>query len=127
MARFHFGLTHDESGSPPQCPHTGENAVALAYGWSARQEARVRCAGKSTVLTWADYQFGNDLDSRDFRQAGLAWKYASGDGGNAGTSLRVSGRGSTPAEGSDGRVDPGQRGRTWRLDAAKGAISDKKP
>ena len=26
----------------------------------------------------------------------LAWKYASGDGGNAGTSLRVSGRGITP-------------------------------
>ena len=47
-------------------------------------------------MTWADYQFGNDLDSPDFSQAGLAWKYASGDGGNAGTSLRVSGRGSTP-------------------------------
>ena len=24
--------------------------------------------GKSTVLTWADYQFGNDLDARDFSQ-----------------------------------------------------------
>ncbi len=28
--------------------------------------------------------------------ADLAWKYVSGDGGNAGTSLRVSGRGSSP-------------------------------
>lgn len=27
--------------------------------------------GKSTVLTWADYQFGTDLDDSDFTQTGL--------------------------------------------------------
>ena len=27
--------------------------------------------GKSAVLTWADYQFGTDLDDRDFTKTGL--------------------------------------------------------
>jgi hypothetical protein len=27
--------------------------------------------GKSTVLTWTDYQFGTDLQDRDFRKTGL--------------------------------------------------------
>ena len=40
--------------------------------WHAGEMAMVNhLTGKSTVLNWADYQFGNDLDDRDFSQTGL--------------------------------------------------------
>jgi len=47
-------------------------ALYLDKYWHAGEMAMVNhLTGKSTVLTWADYQFGNDLDDRDFSQTGL--------------------------------------------------------
>ena len=40
--------------------------------WHASEMTMVNhVTGKSTVLTWADYQFGTGLDARDFTQTGL--------------------------------------------------------
>ncbi|MCY3818424.1 MAG: outer membrane lipoprotein-sorting protein [Gammaproteobacteria bacterium] len=46
--------------------------IYLDKYWHAGEMAMVNhLTGKSTVLTWSDYQFGNDLDAGDFSQTGL--------------------------------------------------------
>ena len=47
-------------------------ALYLDKYWHAGEMNMVNhLTGKSTVLTWADYQFGTDLDDNDFTQTGL--------------------------------------------------------
>lgn len=47
-------------------------ALYLDKYWHAGEMNMVNhLTGKSTVLTWADYQFGTDLDANDFTQTGL--------------------------------------------------------
>ncbi len=46
--------------------------IYLDKYWHAGEMAMVNhLTGKSTVLNWSDYQFGNDLDAGDFSQTGL--------------------------------------------------------
>ena len=50
----------------------GNYALYLDRYWHAGEMNMVNhLTGKSTVLSWADYQFGTDLDANDFSQTGL--------------------------------------------------------
>ena len=76
MEKFTYRYLRDEPCGELTCTVSERISVDKKSGysrqvvWRDKDELRV-LTGKSTGLTWSDFQFQTDLDDRDFTRTGL--------------------------------------------------------